>query len=85
MKTHESKADHGRHCFRHASNLIERQMGNVIRDELKQNLEEAETHLINHILCLSYPLNCLNHRTTSRDMKAKETVLSMRHPSKSIK
>ena len=57
IKTHESKADHGRQCFRNASNLTERQMRNIIRDELKQNLEEAETHLIICILCLSYLIN----------------------------
>ena len=43
--------------------MIERQMGNIIknmskekRDELKQNLEEAETHLMICVLCISYPL-----------------------------
>jgi len=31
-------------------------MRNIIRDELKQNLEEAETHLMIRVLCISYPL-----------------------------
>ena len=40
----KSNGDDRRHCFSKASNSIEWQMENIIREELKQNLEEAATH-----------------------------------------